>query len=142
MWRPKRNKMTRKTPQNNPNKIISRLSDLEKIKPMENVEVNYPNPLNPAFSRISREGIYAGSFAVNNEKYFVVSNVYSSNFFRKFSFLTSHLYTAPQDNQSIKNMMESASDNCNNDLSDLETGLKNHLEIFNKSKLNDLQNNK
>src|SRR4030042_2428440 len=122
--------MTRKTT-NQPIKQITKASDLEGIKPLEEVKVTYrydPSGVNlPAIS----EGIYAGSFDVNNQKYLAVAKTKNSNY---NTFVTSALYKADENAIFLDTPVLNGDCTANNP-SGLEEKIKKHLNIFMNDKL-------
>ncbi|MCX6750625.1 MAG: hypothetical protein NTZ83_04155 [Candidatus Pacearchaeota archaeon] len=116
-------------------KKITSSKDLEGVKPLEEVKVTYrydPSGVNlPCIS----EGIYAGSFDVNNQKYLAVAKIKSSNY---NTFVTSVLYKADE-NAIFLDKPVLNGDCTANDPSSLEEKIKKHLNIFMNDKLEELK---
>jgi hypothetical protein len=116
-------------------KIIKTSKDLEGIQPMKEVKVTYRyDPLAVNLPCIS-EGIYAGSFDVNNQKYLAVARVKRSE---ENTFVTSSLYKA--DENAIFLDEPILRGNCAaNTPSDLEEKIRKHLNIFMNDKMAELK---
>lgn len=83
--------MTPKTP-----KQITKASDLEGIKPMEEVELNPYSLPDKMFYPPRVTGVLGGSFNINNETYFVVTDVKPSMRFSDGFWIRSCIYKAKE----------------------------------------------
>jgi hypothetical protein len=114
-----------------PIKQITNSKDLKRIQPMEEVKVTYhydPSGVNlPCIS----EGIYAGSFDVNNQKYLALAKTKSSEY---TTLVTSALYKVNEDAIFLDKPVITG-DCADNDPSSLEEKVKIHLNIFMNDKM-------
>lgn len=79
-------------------KQITKASDLQGIKPLEEITVKYyygPDS-DPNTIPYTAKGIFGGAFQVDNENYFVLSTVRDSHSFSSMYNLTSYLYNAQE----------------------------------------------
>lgn len=122
-------------------KSIKNASDLESIKPLDEVEVAYSCPLEsyPAGSCIdslsyTKKGVFGGSFNIKDNNYIMISEVKKSDVFKTKSILTSFLYQVQNDG--IFDNMHVYQGYCDGeDKSCLEAAIKNHISALNASKL-------
>ena len=77
-------------------KLISNISDLEKIKPLDEIELNSYSLPDKMFNSPQITGILGGNFDINNEKYFVVTEVGPSMRFSDGYCIKSSLYKAKE----------------------------------------------
>jgi hypothetical protein len=120
-------------------KEITSLEDIEGVKLLDNVEVTYFYPVYLDIERLpyKKEGIFGGTFNINNEKYLVVCDLKPAKSSVGQCFLDSTFYKI-QD-EAIIDTMHDISGCCYKGHSNLEAAIKKHIERFNDSELNNLK---
>jgi hypothetical protein len=142
--------MAEQTSKSKPVKIIKNAQDIQGVKQFDIIDVEYYHFMeNPLFNT---DVFFVGSFDVNNEKYFVITEAGRSERYASSAYMSSGLYKA---NDKIILSTEktmnghcpipeySKYDNPKNEIkvgSKLEKKIKKHFDILKKEKLKESHN--
>lgn len=122
-----------------PIKQITNAKDLENLKVLEKIKLSYYS--DPANSPMDKDfpstiqGIFGGSFKVNNETYLVLSDISDSKTFSSMYKLTSSLYKLDSEDELIINQMDVIRDyhskgSPKSKNKDLESAIRGHAMKF------------
>lgn len=121
-------------------KIINNISEIEGVKSLERIKVNYYNPKSKDNSLMQFTGVFAGDFNIEDDKYFVVSEVRDSKMFPDKLFAFSGLYSEREEHIIHEdNHYTTGHCDCSEPDSNLESELKRHVIRLKEMKLNEIK---